>query len=125
MRAIIRKRRSRFCSNTNPSWIRRLTTLQLKNALTEVFLAAGIRAVGLGLHEARDHGKNRKDRQRVFRRRAESDGEGSLHQPIYQAITNASVPKVSTVPPLIAVRDVSRVFTERREDRYGARKCLV
>ena len=48
MRAIIRKRRSRFCSSTNPSSIRPLTTLQLKNALTEVFLPFESAQVGLG-----------------------------------------------------------------------------
>ena len=48
MRAITKKKRSESCSSLNPNSNSALTTLQLKNALTEVFLPLESVQVGMG-----------------------------------------------------------------------------
>ncbi len=111
-RAIIRKRRSRFCSSTNPSWIRPLTTLQLRNALTEVFLPSESAQVGLGYMKPEIIGKNRKGRPTsISTSAARSTAKEVIHQPIYPAINNINRSARSpTVPPLIDGRGQSPEF---------------
>ncbi len=95
-----------------------LATVQLKNALTEVFLP--LESVSRhGLHEAGYHGKNRQGRQRVFRCRPQSDGERSIHQPVHQAITGIYSLRVPSAAADRRRRSLPS-FYRRREDRYGA-----
>ena len=101
-----------------------LTTLQLKNALTEVFLPFESAQVGYGLYEAGHHGKNRQGDQRVFRRRPQSRGQGSLHQPIHPTLIDSGFQRFHCAA---ADRRRGRLqsFYRRRQDRFRARTRVL
>ena len=96
-----------------------LTTQQLKNALTEVFLPLESVNVGMGFMKPEIMEKTVKVVNEYFDVGRKVSGKGSLHQPVYQALT-CSWFESDDVPPLIAVEQVSRVFLTASADRYGA-----
>ena len=86
---IIKKSRSKFCSSINPSWIPLLTTLQLRNALTEVFLPLESVQVGMGYMKPDIMEKTVKVTNEYFDVGRKVTSQGSFHQPIHQALIAA------------------------------------